>query len=474
VLFACSVCPEFATRALQRAQPEAISNPASVVLDNAQLLVCAAGFLSLLVCVSTVLAAGLWVIAQGIAIRLWLRDRTGDQAGNGTADRQRACEHSAAANAAVGSLLVQLGLWSLALPLLIHIVMKGYQGAVGTQVRLFENVPLLLTVDIVLAFFVSVVVVIVLFVRCLWTKCRIAKSLAPRIPRLLVHWTVVCAIFAASIIGGFDWLKDEPGIAWLKQWSGISVNIPSLGDLLLQHFYLNPTAVAAGALIVVGFVLKASREVRAVLHVVTDIASHFYEPAFFWLKGQDLPWKFAIQQRLEYRLLRMIEELLWVTNYNLRRITVVAHSQGSQIAIDVLWYKEVNDRLLEMNREYGVEPRVDLVTFGAPFSHLYQHYFPARYPPLYKRKNGKIVLNVAKDCWPDSKLPETVGRWTNAYHLDDFIGKEIVGKEVVGNNKGSFPWNHELEQRRGHTGYWDDLEFLRAIDDLLPGRVATD
>ena len=116
------------------------------------------------------------------------------------------------------------------------------------------------------------------------------------------------------------------------------------------------------------------------------------------------------------------------------------------IAIDVLWFEWAANLLK------GIE--VDLVTMGSPFTHLYQYYFPNRYPELFVGPN----LNQA---W-GSHFTTTVKLWLNIYRVDDFVGTYIDGN-------GTFPTNVCIAAG-GHTGYWHETAALQAMSPYLPGR----
>jgi hypothetical protein len=121
------------------------------------------------------------------------------------------------------------------------------------------------------------------------------------------------------------------------------------------------------------------------------------------------------------------------------RLTILAHSQGTVIALDVLW--------LEWARNVLAGCKVNFITMGSPITHLYQHYFPCRYPALFT--GGK--LSPKWGHWLDT----TVSEWLNVYRLDDYIGKEVSGRD-------GFPANVPSTVG-GHTGYWGD----KAVGDLL-------
>src|SRR5205807_741334 len=85
-------------------------------------------------------------------------------------------------------------------------------------------------------------------------------------------------------------------------------------------------------------------------------------------------------------------------------LTILAHSQGTMIALSGLAEKHLQPELAELRE-------VNLVTFGSPLSHLYQHYFPHQYPPLNRSPEGKLACS----------------RWVNLFRIDDFVGTHIDG-----------------------------------------------
>jgi hypothetical protein len=151
--------------------------------------------------------------------------------------------------------------------------------------------------------------------------------------------------------------------------------------------------------------------VRSALHILIDITSHFYRPRLRPY-GDVGPGQFSIQQRIEGRFRRVLQEVL--ASGEVTHVTILAHSQGTIIALDVLW--------LEWAKNLLAGKSVSLVTMGSPISHLYQHYFPHRYPPLFS-PDGKL-----NRPWGTS-LDVTVQRWLNVYRADDYIGTIVQGRE---------------------------------------------
>ncbi len=122
-------------------------------------------------------------------------------------------------------------------------------------------------------------------------------------------------------------------------------------------------------------------------------------------------------------------------------LTIVSHSQGSLIAIEVLNDEElgwINDKFR----------RVNLITMGSPFHHIYQKYFSHFYPPLDH---------------PDwERLRQRVRCWLNIFRIDDFVGTEIDFPESLPQAGNGFYTNHPV-QRRGHMLYWSDRQVLKVI-----------
>ncbi len=198
------------------------------------------------------------------------------------------------------------------------------------------------------------------------------------------------------------------------------------------------------------------KNVRAVTHILMDVISHFYRRSFkvpspFGELGRLDIGVFVVQQQIEARMRRVLQEVK--TFGNITHLTVVSHSQGTVIAADVLWYEWTNDLL------QGAHVR--LVTMGSPLTHLYQHYFPRRYPPMFDAKG-----NFVKNDW--GSLFTTVNEWINIYRVDDFVGTYIKG-----GTKNGAPWpdNRPVVEKRyhGHNNYWSQPKVLAMMLPYLPG-----
>lgn len=115
------------------------------------------------------------------------------------------------------------------------------------------------------------------------------------------------------------------------------------------------------------------------------------------------------------------------------RLIVVAHSQGSVIALDELAHAWQPGEL---------PPATTFVTFGSPITHLYQRYFPNVYPD-----------------WNDAtwdRFFERVTRWINLYRLGDYVGATIA-------RPSRCRFVEMALGAGGHRDYWRDPRLLAAL-----------
>jgi hypothetical protein len=300
---------------------------------------------------------------------------------------------------------------------------------------MFDGVFLSFTQNLALALLVGGCAALAWLQRKQWVaqhRPPYPAETARTIPRLLVSNFIVTPIVAVSLAGT------------IATWWALLAGTARFGGLLNGYRAVVATLILAVVAIVGGFLRKG---LNNALHILMDVVSHFYREHLPVPSLRETPKPepdvFTIQQRLEARFRAVLEQLL--DSHDVKHLTIVAHSQGTMIAIDVLWLEWAANRLR------GID--VDLVTMGSPLTHLYQHYFPDRYPPLFEASN----LN------PDwgTHLTGTVKRWVNIYRVDDFVGTHVDGH-------GTFPINVCI-QAGGHTGYWSEPEALRAMSAYLPG-----
>jgi hypothetical protein len=236
-----------------------------------------------------------------------------------------------------------------------------------------------------------------------------------------VEWTLLAASCLFFLLTLLKPLTDR--LAW-------SVAAPTLLVLAAPTLlFLAAAAVAAG--------LLAPGPLRNIAHVAMDVINHFR------MRGNQFP----VRERIDHRFRAVLQYVLGRERPT--HLLVIAHSQGTVIALDALRDSRCQTAL----DDAGLRPEnVALATFGSPYTHLYQYYFPVQYPP----QPGRDLLGLR------------FGRWANVFRIDDYVGTNVDG----GDDRDR-PVNHAIGAG-GHTHYWEP-EVFQVIADLLPGgpRAAT-
>lgn len=140
-------------------------------------------------------------------------------------------------------------------------------------------------------------------------------------------------------------------------------------------------------------------------------------------------------------------------------IVLVSHSQGTVIALEVLASEAASWR----ERLHPDTP-IRLITMGSPYTHLYNRYFPASFPPPQ-----------ARPVWrPRGTAPEAVlDDWVNLFRVDDFVGTHVDAPRHHA-TPPERPWPREVPlPAGGHTNYWTDRAVARHLrHELAPVRAA--
>jgi hypothetical protein len=374
--------------------------------------------------------------------------------------RHRDLGQRRALTGALGAMFLQVGLWAVLVPGLGILACRTFYPPMLERADLaFAGVMAAFVWNLLLA--LVVVVLITVGRRLLWVRSTKPTDLASAgtISRLLVNWWILGAVIGVSWVGAalflYRWLAGRP----LQDFV-----FPLAAPLA---FWIAVAFGALGSLPLVGSFFREGP--RATLYVLMDILSHFYE------RRLKVPWPvgrpkvmhlgaFVFQMRIEARLRRVLQEVLYrMENSRVTDLTLASHSQGTVIALDTLWLNRTH-RLLEGQPDRQVRQ----VTMGSPFTHLYQYFYPARYPPLFdgtgKLNPAWVPLENGTLEW-DQALDRPVQEWVNIYRVDDFIGTDIDGR---GGLTGAFPVN-TFVGRGGHTNYWKEAEVLDLLRPLLPG-----
>jgi hypothetical protein len=378
----------------------------------------------LLVAALNVLAFLAWVCAR---VELWRYAKDDAERGRGHA-----------LDAALGTMLLHVGLWTVVVPAialgLVHQIDSHSQGDHSILAALWDFFLFQL-----LAFVVMIgVTLYVSILRVIW-RAWYHNQGNSEIPRLLVNWRMMYGLIVVSVAGSvlFLWhrLADLPGLLNLRTTSWPLPLAAGLPEILVS---------VAVVISLVGLFLR--RHLAAGIHVLMDVANHFYRPDLAPRIGPDPDGApayldgFSVQQRIEARMRRVLEEVLALYP-NLTHVTVVSHSQGTVIAVDVLW--------LDWTAARFAGKTVHLITMGSPISHLYQYYLPHRYEAFDGPSHWGNYLRTHLQSW------------VNLYRCDDFVGMTVNAIAA------GFPANKEIPGS-GHFDYWGQQEVAREVVALLP------
>ncbi|HEX4613244.1 MAG TPA: hypothetical protein VH092_33970 [Urbifossiella sp.] len=290
--------------------------------------------------------------------------------------------------------------------------------------------------------------------RVRWVRARAAGYAyppGPDIPRLVVHAAVIVSIIALTALGGLAFVAQYAAAAAAR---GAAV-LPGTGELAgggrwVLEFADGVTGLVL-LIITLGGALLAGG-IRDWLHILMDIINHFYrrrERVPLPLGPLPTPdvHDFEIQQRIEHRFRRALAALL--DDPDVSHLTVIGHSQGTVVAIDVLSFAGLSaNEHVRLTRRLDQLREFTLVTMGSPITHLYQHYFPVRYP------------SFTDPGWAHFRA--VVRRWVNVFRVDDFIGMDV---ETVTPPWAPWPGDpvNVAVGPGGHTGYWRDREVIDAL-----------
>lgn len=359
--------------------------------------------------------------------------------------------------AGLAATLLQLGLWVTLVPALAFVGLRLF---LASQL---EGPPF----DRIWGFFLfnlsaGLVVVLAGLLVWVWRWIKIQmhaeppkRSEAPlAIPRILVHPLILAALILTTLVG---------------IGSFASTFIIDREPLYYEFFrgqlgWFGPVLVTLMAMASLGVFYKPARNA---LHILMDVISHFHRASVRFpmplagrkeskaLPKEDAIRDYFIQERIEQRLIQVIREVLKAGDVT--HLTVIAHSQGSMIAVDTLWFTYLY-KVLE--RAKG-QRKVYLVTLGSPVTHLYQHYFPWRYGPLFPQQQEEEDY---LQPWGEG-LRRNLDGWINLFRVNDFIGRNIEGLPGFPDNV-CFP---KASKGGGHSGYWGDQKVLEEMEKFLPG-----
>ncbi len=285
------------------------------------------------------------------------------------------------------------------------------------------------------------------------------KLLNEALPTVGIVWTGFLALFLAAAgtwLSRSRWNSRNPSPSRdslerpprLILGSGLFVTILLAPIWLVSAFFVvtftaGPGASLVSALrtlaiatspVVLVLLLLALPVLRIVLAIVLDIVNYLTpdaaEASRIWPRAGEGRLRRCARQRF-----RAIVERLLAEQGHGSALVVVAHSQGTVLAMDFLGDEKNRDLLAGFSE-------VRLVTMGSPYTHLYQTYFPTEFGS--DRYKGK---------------PYALVSWTNLYRFDDYVGTDIHRDALSGS---AIPDNIGLGFG-GHTGYFGDKRVIAEI-----------
>lgn len=233
-------------------------------------------------------------------------------------------------------------------------------------------------------------------------------------PRLIVNRLVTLAIIAVTALGAVVILYATVGTtpAWMN-W--LYARIPQ-------------THGTTALVLIFPFVVKP---IRLGLDLAHDVISYIY---YDCERGRAVLSRRRVERKptpVRSRFRHVIEYL--VTQRGVERLIVVAHSQGSVIALDELTHS--------WDTKY-LPKGISFVTVGSPISHMYGYYFPNLYADWNQAKWNAFF--------------ERVARWGNFYRLGDYVGATIDRPTKCDFTETSLGAG-------SHTGYFRDPRFIEAL-----------
>lgn len=290
---------------------------------------------------------------------------------------------------------------------------------------------------------VMIAVVLLICVATHWRRSRLAKRslrdprIGPeRMPRMVVGRAILVVLMFVTFWQAVylaTQVKPETAI------SAFGALVPALeeaiadGSLLWTRWVMGVGWVSTLALPVL-----ASLRIGNFVHIARDLIDHQYShkraSMLTQVRRSRDPELWPRRARIQARLEALLTEMLREHTYD--HFIFAVHSQGSVITFDFL--RDTGSAIGQLGNT-----KPDIVTFGSPLAHLYQHYF-AEYRDL-----ERDVMS----------LQSGIGRWINVYRIDDYIGTDIDREDKT------FIDNRQIGCG-GHIDYWKEESLAKIVCEL--------
>lgn len=289
-------------------------------------------------------------------------------------------------------------------------------------------------------------------------------TLAERYRLIFCPWMLTAlALFLILLLGiGWDALRsgDDPLAARLRpllaDWTpAVLAAVALVGAALVTTFR---TAFAAGlgiATDVLAWINDYSWNSRDPALAEVEPAQRHHSRTFVERAlglRPDPPGDFTargywLRRRIRERMNVLMEQLIMDETPD--EIVLVSHSQGTVIALEVLASEAAGWR----ERLHADTP-IRLITMGSPYTHLYNTYFPASFPPPQARAVWR-----RRGTAPEAALDD----WVNLFRVDDFVGTHVDAPRHHAERPVEV-WPREIPMPAGgHTNYWTDRTVARHL-----------
>lgn len=219
----------------------------------------------------------------------------------------------------------------------------------------------------------------------------------------------------------------------------------------LCWFHAQNAKVTALLLALGVIIYRLSNHISGGLGIFRDIVTYSVQESCAWKSNRaERAKNFTQRNQINARFRRTLHYGLEA--FEPTRVTIIAHSLGSIIAVKMLQDKDVK-ALLKKNGD----PEVVLITMGSPATHIYRRYF-------------KEFFQVSTVDMPLCERPHDPVRkaWYNIHREDDFVGTRI-GDDLE-HDAPDLATNYAVEAG-GHTGYFTDYHVWKVLRDQIGFRL---
>ena len=289
---------------------------------------------------------------------------------------------------------IAIGIWGQALPLVWVMGARTLDRTIPIPERFYEifqeAVPLL-GFQFVMSLFLAGILIFNLarFFRASEKMTVEQFQAGRRAPRLIVNNSVQLVAGKFAVIG----------VLLVIYLVLIELQLHGAQGGWLATVLSEANKYAIAAIVPIGLLLFLSMHyLRSGLDIILDVVNHFYfRPATPADREINIDEEFDIvdvtfdggqmyfarRDSIHRRMKRILEYYRKTLSGN-PTLTIVSHSQGSMIAIEV-----INDNELAwVNEKFS---KVNFITMGSPFHHIYQQYFMHLYPALDDKFLGELA-----------------------------------------------------------------------------------